>query len=149
VPTASPAYWRGELQAANAAPSSEHSKLKPASFAENEKDALVLVVVAGGAESIVVSGATLSIVQPWLAAVASAFPAASDARTRNWCVPAASPVYARGEPQAEKVAPSSEHSNVDPGSLDEKLKLALVLEVKDGGAEEIVVSGATVSIVQL
>jgi hypothetical protein len=129
--------------------SSEHSRAEPVSLAENEKPALVLVVVAGGAEPIVVSGATVSIVQLCVAGVASTLPAPSLARTRNWWASSARPEYWRGEAQDAKAAPSSEHSNVTPDSLDEKLKLALVLDVSADGAEEIVVSGATVSIVQV
>jgi hypothetical protein len=51
---------------------------------------------------------------------------------------------------AENAAPSSEHSNVDPSSLDEKEKLALVSCVTVGGVALIVVSGGVVStIVQI
>jgi hypothetical protein len=35
-------------------------------------------------------------------------------------------VYERGDVQAEKEAPSSRHSNVEPGSLDENVNVALV-----------------------
>ena len=148
-PVASAVYWRGDVQAANADPSSEHSKAEPDSLEEKENDALVEVVVAGGAASMVVSGATVSIVHPYCAGVASAFPTPSVARTRNWWVPLARPVYWRGDKHVTNGAPSSEHSNVEPDSLAEKLKLALVLAVAAGGPAEIVVSGATVSIVQL
>jgi hypothetical protein len=83
----------------------------------------------------------------WVAVVASALPAASPARTLNWCAPAASPVYSRGELQEANAAPSSEHSNVEPGSFDEKLNDALVLDVVAGGAAVIVVCGAVLSTV--
>jgi hypothetical protein len=45
----------------------------------------------------------------------------------------------------ENSAPSSEHSNVEPSSLDENAKLALVNCVIAGGEALIVVSGAIVS----
>jgi hypothetical protein len=81
------------VQAAKAAPSSLHSKLEPDSLDENVKLALVLVVVAGGALPIVVSGAVVSgggwIVQLWLAGEASTLPAASLARTSKLCAPTA------------------------------------------------------------
>ena len=48
------------MQAANAAPSSAHANVEPASFDENANVAPVLVVVEGGAESIVVSGGVVS-----------------------------------------------------------------------------------------
>ena len=80
-PTARPVYSRGEVHAANAAPSIEHSKSAAGSSAVNVKLALELVVVAGGAVPIVVSGAAVSILQVYMAGVASVFPAASVART--------------------------------------------------------------------
>jgi hypothetical protein len=57
--------------------------VEPGSLAEKLKVALPLVVVAGGPEVIVVCGAVWSIVQVWVAGVASVFPAASLARTWN------------------------------------------------------------------
>jgi hypothetical protein len=50
-----------------------------------------------------------------------------------------------GDVHGENAAPSSEHSKVEPSSLDENAKLALVSWVMDGGAALIVVSGAVVS----
>jgi hypothetical protein len=85
------------------------------------------------------------IVQEWVAGVASVFPAASLARTLNWCVPTASPVRSRGDVHAANGALSSEHSKVEPDSLEENVKLALVLVVVAAGPEPIVVSGAVVS----
>src|SRR5919106_142430 len=57
-PSASPLYSAGEEQASQAELSSEHSNTDPATFDENSKLALELVVVASGCASIVVSGAT-------------------------------------------------------------------------------------------
>ncbi len=59
----------------------------PSSFAEKLKLAVVLDVDACGAESIVVSGAAVSIVQPYEAGSASTLPAGSVARTLNVCEP--------------------------------------------------------------
>ena len=73
--------------------------------------------------------------------------APSFARTRNSCGPAARPVYSAGELQELKVAASSAHSKDAPASLDEKVKLALVLAVELAGPVSTVVSGAR-SIVQ-
>src|ERR671916_214920 len=83
-----------------------------------------------------------------MAGVPSTLPAASDARTRKSCAPAARPVYCFGAEQAANAAPSSEHSNVEPCSLAEKPKLALVLDVVAAGLESIVACGAVVSAVQ-
>lgn len=48
--------------------------------------------------------------------------------------------------QAVKRAPSSEHLNVEPASLEEKVKVADVLVVGEAGPESIVVSGGLVSL---
>jgi hypothetical protein len=50
-----------------------------------------------------------------------------------------------GEVHASNAAPSSEHSNLEFGSLAEKVNLADVLTVVASGPEPIVVSGGTVS----
>jgi hypothetical protein len=66
---------RGLVQAPQAPPSIRHSKLEPPSSALNVKLALVEAVGFAGLESIVVCGATRSIVKLRLAGV-STFPAA-------------------------------------------------------------------------
>jgi hypothetical protein len=66
---------------ASCPPSSEHSNVAPASPALKANVALVLIVVAGGPEVIVVSGAVVSTVNIRLAALPSRLPAASLART--------------------------------------------------------------------
>jgi hypothetical protein len=53
-------YDFGELQAVNAFRSIEHSNVEPGSVAENVKVALVLVLSENGADSITVSGGTVS-----------------------------------------------------------------------------------------
>src|SRR5918997_2867719 len=60
APAARPVYCFGAEQAANAAPSSEHSNVEFCSLAEKPKLALVLDVVAAGLESIVACGAVVS-----------------------------------------------------------------------------------------
>jgi hypothetical protein len=137
------------VQAVKAAPSSEHWKLEPASLEENVKLALVLLVTAGGPESIAVCGALESTVQLWAAGLASVLPAGSVARTWKVCGPELRPVYGLGEVQAVKAAPSSEHWKLEPVSLDENVKFAPVLFDSAGGPESIVVCGSEVSTVQL
>ena len=133
------------MHAEKTPPSSEHWKVEPDSLAVNVHVALVLVTVPLGPELMVVWGAVRSIVQLWLAGVASVLLAASVARTRNWCVPTARPAYERGDVHAVKVAPSSEHWNVEPDSLAEKANVALVEFVLALGPDVIVVSGGVVS----
>ena len=77
----------GELHGAKAAPSSEHSKLAPCSFAEKVKLALVLLVGLAGPASNAVCGGVVSTVQVKTAGVGSTFPARSTARTANVCSP--------------------------------------------------------------
>jgi hypothetical protein len=142
-------YEAGDTQAAKAAPSSEHSKLDPASLAVNENVATMSVVLVGGAEVIVVCGGVVSgacTVHEWLAGVASTFPAASRARTWKVWAPAAT-VYVLGVVQPANAEPSSEHSNVDPASLEVNENDALVLVVPEVGADVMVVFGGVVSAV--
>ena len=105
-------------------------------------------VESGGPESILVSGGVASIVHVWRAGLGSSFPAASRARTSKACVPSPRPVYVAGEEQLVNAAPSSEHRNVELGSL-EKLKLAEELRTRPDGLSVIVVSGGVVSTVQV
>jgi hypothetical protein len=82
-PRESPVTWCGDSQAANAAPSSEHWKVAPASALENSNVALVSWVGSSGPELIDVSGAvTSSTVHAWVAGDPSTLPAWSIARTR-------------------------------------------------------------------
>jgi hypothetical protein len=64
------------------------------------------------------------------------------------CEPTARPEYACGDAQFAKVALSSEHWKVEPGSDAVNWKDALVLDVVAGGFELMTVSGAVWSIVQ-
>src|SRR5688572_15459640 len=106
---------RGEVQAAKAAPSSEHSNDEPLSEAENSNVADLSVVWPGGAASMAVSGAVVSggatIDHPYEAGDTSVLPAASTARTSKRCSPSARPLYSTPDAHGPNATPSSEHSN--------------------------------------
>ena len=91
----------------------------------------------------------MSTVQVRVASVGSTLPAASVARTEKVCAPWASPVSARGEVQVCQAPSSSLHSKVEPASVELNEMLALVEATVPVGPEPIVVSGATVSTVQV
>ena len=81
-------WSRGDVQAANAPPSSEHSNVEPDSLELKPKLAVVNREGAAGLEVIVVCGAVVSgawTVQVRVSASVSTLPAASVARTRNVC----------------------------------------------------------------
>ena len=149
APFASPVRTWGDVQSCHAPSSSRHSKPAPASPDPNANSARLDAVVASGAESKVVSGSTVSTIQVRAASLASTFPAASVARTRRVCSPWASPVSVRGEVQACQAPESSLHSKLEPVSFDENPSVAEVDAVGPVGPESIVVSGATVSTVQV
>ena len=125
--------------------------MEPFSVEVKAKLATVSATVPVGPEEIVVSGGVVSwTVQVRAAGVASTFPAASMARTRNVWLPAARPVWAVGELHAVyAVVESSEHSNLDPASLDVNPKLAEVDVTVPDGPEEIVVCGGVVSLLSM
>ena len=54
-------------------------------------------------------------------------------------------MYDFGDVQAANAFRSIEHSNVEPGSVAEKVNVELVLVVTDSGAVSITVSGGVVS----
>jgi hypothetical protein len=72
-------------------------------------------------------------------------PAWSVARTSKVCVPVDNPEYSFGEVQDPKLPLSRRHWNVDPASLEEKVKEALLLVVVPDGPAAIMVSGGVVS----
>jgi hypothetical protein len=111
-------------------------------------EALVEVTVPEGPPVIAVSGAVASTVHVLDAGLASTLPAASFARTWNVWLLLPRPAYAFGDVQAANAVASSEHSNVEPVSVEVNEKLTEPDVVPDGPLE-IVVSGATVSTVQL
>src|ERR671915_2562138 len=134
------------MQAAKAAPSREHSKAEPVSLELKWNEALVLVVVAGGACEIVVCGAAVSTVKARLAGLVSVLPAASVARTSNVCAPSDNAPVVCGEVQAAKAAASTRHWKLAPASL-ENPNIGVESPVKPVGPESIVVCGAAVSTV--
>jgi hypothetical protein len=144
----------GEAQGTQEPPSNKHSKLTLGSFDLNAKLAVVAVVVSLGRLTIEVFGGVLSAgggvvevtVQLAVAGVASTFPAASVARTANWCEPTASPEYAFGELQSAQARPSSRQAKVELGSLDAKAKLAVVAVVVALGPLVIKVLGGVLSV---
>ena len=135
----------GELQPANAAPSSEHAKLTSCSPAAKPKTAVAFSVATGGLSVTSVPGGVVSTDHVWTAGEASRLPAWSVARTRNSCDPTASPVYSRGDEQAAKAAPSSEHSNVEPVSVAVNVNDAVVSRLAAPGCEPIELTGASTS----
>ena len=76
----------------NSALSRLHSNVVPGSLDWNVKVALVAFVKRAGAVRIVVATPVRSILQLWVAGVASVLPAASVARTWNVRAPLGSPV---------------------------------------------------------
>ena len=148
-PAARPLYVCGLVQAAKAAPSSEHWKLEPVSVELKLKLGPVELDGLDGVDVIVVSGAVSSIVHVYVAGVGSVFPTASVARTWKVCEPAARLLKLRGLVQAANAAPSSEHWKVEPASFDVKLKHEVLVFVGFGGVAVMVVSGAVRSIVQV
>src|SRR5918999_1530883 len=101
-PSARPVSSTGEGHAAYPAPSSEHSKVAPAS-AEKLMIAEVLFVAPDGPASIVVTGAAVSTVHVRLAGVPSMLPASSMACTQKVCEPTERSGYVTGDVQEAKV----------------------------------------------
>jgi hypothetical protein len=148
-PAARPLYVVGLVQPANAEASREHWNVEPVSDELNVNEAVVVVTVPVGPELIVVCGAVVSIVHVRVAGEASRFPTPSVARTRNVCDPAASPLNDLGLAHAVNAPASSEHANVEPTSVAEKLNVAEVVLLRSAGPLRIVVSGGVVSTVQV
>jgi hypothetical protein len=139
----------GEAQSPQGRESSEHSKLELASLEEKLKLALVEVVVAGGPESIEVLGGVVSpdncTVHPRVAGVGSALPAVSTARTETVWLPSAKEEKDSDSAHAFQEAESSLHSKLEPFSVEEKSKFAVVAMVVPDGPETIDVLGGVVS----
>src|SRR5918992_3660391 len=109
--------------------------------------AIVLLVVTGGANSIVVTGGSVSapgrMVQPREAGDRSTCgPAGSMARTTKVWKPRARLVSWTGEVHGAQSAPSVRHSKVAPARSEVNSNVALVFEVSGDGPATIVVSGA-------
>src|SRR5688572_647538 len=97
------------------------------SLAESSKLAQSSLVVAGGPDRIVVSGGVPSIptLKVRLCGGCSTFSAGSMARTRNTWLPGVRSLYSIGDSHCSNGSASIWHSNVEPGSLAEKLKVAV------------------------
>src|SRR5687767_11029196 len=99
--------------------SSAHSKAAPAGAEANVNVAVVLsvmnsVVEPGPLRIVVTAGAVTVQARP--AGDGSRLPAASVARTRNWCGPASSSISWKGERHELKAEPSTAHWKVAPAS---------------------------------
>ena len=140
-PLARPAIGCGDVQGTNAAASSLHSNVEPASLAEKVND--------GGPPSIVVCGAIVSTVNSRVTGELSTFPTLSMARTANVCAPSASVVSVRGDVHAANCPSSSLHSNVEPGFVDVNANVGVLSLVAPVGPSANAVSGLTVSTVKV
>ena len=106
---------------------------------------MVELAVPAGADSICVPGGVVSTIQDRLAGERSVFCAGSTARTLKVCGPWRRPETLFGETHAENPAPSSEQSNVDPASVDEKVRVASLEFTCPEGPESMDVFGAVTS----
>jgi hypothetical protein len=91
-------------------------------------------------------GGVVSITQEYEVALLT-LPAGSIAFTWNTCVPDARLAYTFGDAQATYVTESRAHRNVEPASLDENEKEAVVEPVGDVGFAVMLAVGGVVSIV--
>ena len=140
----------GLVQEFQLPPSMRHSKLELPSEELKLKSGVVLLDGSDGLEPIVVFGAVRSTVQVWLAGVASVLPAASVARTSKVWLPAVSAgATVSGLVHDVQLPASMRHSKLEPGSVELKLKLGVVLLDGSAGLEVIVVFGAVRSTVQV
>ncbi len=98
----------------------------------------------------VVSGATVSTVNVRVAGVGSTLPSRSIARTANVCGPSGScPAERSGDVHGANAPASSLHSNVEPGFVELNVNIGVVSFVGPSGPCASVVSGASVSIVNV
>jgi hypothetical protein len=100
-----------------------------------------LTVVAGGLDSIAVSGGR-SMVQAWEAAAPVTASVLVPRTAKVWGA-SERPVYCCGEVQLVNALPSSEHSKVVPARSAENSKVAAALFEGLTGATSIVVTGAS------
>src|SRR5262245_40481391 len=135
----------GLVHAAHVPASTRHSKVEPPSLEWNVKVGVASLSSAGGAESIVVSGAVRSTVQVCDAGEPSVLPARSVARTSKVWLPSGSALVVFGLVQVLQLPPSMRHSKLDPPSLELKVKLGVALFEGSAGPESMLVSGAVLS----
>src|SRR4051794_30758328 len=126
----------GEEQELKPPPSIEHSKVLPGSFELKVKAGVAVVMVepSAGPESIVVSGAAVSMTKVLPAGWASGRFVGSTARTTTVCSPSASVSVVKGDVQAENAAPSTEHSKVESFSEELNVKVGVASFVRDPDA---------------
>ncbi len=128
--------------------SRRHSNAEPPT-AEKTKVARVERAPVVGPESNEISGAAVSTLQVRSAGVGSALPAPSRLRARRTCSPSPSSSRSTVGVQASQSPESSRHSNVEPASVDVRVRRALALRSSPDGPESMAVSGACVSTVQV
>jgi len=142
----------GEVHTTNAPPSMLHLNVEPSSLEVNPNVGVVSLVVPpfGGPASIVVFGATVSMVKLRVAGLASTLLPKSTAATDSVWAPSESDVVVNGEAQGVAAPPSIEQTNVGLGSLAgtaAKLNVGVLSFVRDpaAGPAVIVVSGGVES----
>jgi hypothetical protein len=135
----------GDEQEVKEAVSTEHWNVEPVSVEAKTNVGVESLVGPLGPEVNDVSGASVSTVKLRVAGLWSVFPAASVARTSKVWAPSASTAVVTGETQPAKAAPSTEHSKVEPDSLDENAKVGVESGVSPVGPDPIVVCGGVAS----
>jgi hypothetical protein len=105
--------------------------------------AVVLVVDAGGPDTIVVLGRLPSTAHDHSSGDVSTTPIGVMERTSSRCSPSVSPVSAYGFSHSTNGPRSSAHSNVAPCTLEEKAKLAVEPLNSPSGPMSMNVSGAS------
>src|SRR4051794_2630348 len=116
LPSASAAVVCGLVQALQLPPSTRHSNVEPASDEWNVNAGVAVLSSAGGAESIVVSGAVRSIVHVKEAGLASVLPAGSVARTSKVWLPPGRAAPRSGPAPARPAPPAARRPQGPPGA---------------------------------
>src|SRR5688572_9110587 len=137
-----PGTGLGASHPSNTPPSRAHS-YSAASVEEKTNAALVLVVVAFGPETIVVSGNPPAAVHDHSSIVWPTIPSGLTARTSRMCSPPVRPVSSYGDGQPANGPRSSAHSKVEPLTVEEKTNLAVEPLTSASGPETIVTTGAS------
>src|SRR5687767_2394275 len=122
--------------------SSEHS-YSAGSVELNRNAAVVLGVVAGGPDTIVVSGRPASTVHDHSSGDRSTTPSGVTARASSRCSPSVRFVSSYGFEHAANGPRSSAHSKVEPPTLEEKTKFAVLPLSSPSGPMSMNVSGAS------
>ena len=131
-------------------PSIWHSNVPDSSEVNSKVGVCVPITsLSAGPLVMVVSGSSVSTVKLFSAGVGSVLPAWSVAWTAKVCGPSANGPVLAGLEQEVNTAPSTEHSKVEPPSLEENSKVGEASLVGPEGPSSIVVSGGTVSTVKV